>query len=187
MRDHIIQRLQQDHRNILRILSLMRMQIDFMSVHDGHALALISNAMHYMQQYPGLMHHPLEELIFDRVESEDDALVRVVTRLRSEHKEFPLMEADILVCISEQLGTDVDMRPRLRELGNAYLDAQGQHLQTEDVDFFPLAQDILSLAQWNQVYQMAASREDPIFGPQALARFDNLYDALMAAGLKLPH
>jgi hemerythrin-like domain-containing protein len=187
MRDNIARQLQQDHRNISRVLSLMRMQLDFLQVNDGPGLTLLSNVMNYMRQFPGLMHHPLEELIFDRMPEADGALPEVVTRLRDEHRRFPLMETDFLICISRQLATKDDMRGPLRELGHTYLDSYAEHVQVEEREWLPLALDMLTAAQWDQVYNAGLLGEDPIFGPQSQARFDNLYDALMQAGAKFLH
>lgn len=52
-----------------RALTLVRFQLDSMREggEDTPNLKPLGNALVYMRDYPGVNHHPVEEMIFDRL------------------------------------------------------------------------------------------------------------------------
>ena len=179
MRKTVTQRLIQDHHNIERVLMLMRMQLDFLREADGKGLALLTNAANYLIHYPGLLHHPLEELMFERVVANEASTQGVLAQLRREHAALAADACDLVARIGLQQMGGGDGREALRSAGCEYVLSYDRHMRYEEREVFPLAGDFLSAQQWDEIGAKLVYNHDPLFSPESLALYDNLFDALM--------
>jgi len=180
MRNAVTDRLSRDHRNIERVLTLMRVQLDFLHSSSSAGLMLLVNAANYLLHYPGLLHHPLEELMFEQVVERDPSAADVLSRLRTEHASLTTKAADLVACVGLEQMHAGDGQDGLCRIGNELILANGDHMQYEEREVFPLAVDTLSRKQWDDIGARLVSRDDPLFSRRSLALYDNLYDALMA-------
>lgn len=175
----ITDRLLLDHRNIGNVLTLMRMQLDILRPQDAKGFALLSNATNYLIHYPGVLHHPLEEVMFDRVADQEPGAGSVQRRLREEHSHLTTSATGLVARIGlQQLSAEPNIT-ELRDTGIAYILAYGDHISFEEREVLPLALDTLSAQQWFDIRSKMAWEDDPLFNRDTLSLYDNLYDALM--------
>lgn len=185
MQSAITDRLVQDHRNIERVLTLLRMQLDFMQARDEQGLTLLSAGTGYLIHYPGFMHHSLEELLFEAVVAKLPSAAGLQERMKKEHEQLAVMATNFMTRIGLQQLTLVPGFDSLRKTGIDYLSAYDDHIRFEEREIFPMALDTLSIEQWHEIRARRAHASDPLFGPESLMLYDNLYDALMGESKRL--
>ncbi|HET7650473.1 MAG TPA: hemerythrin domain-containing protein [Gammaproteobacteria bacterium] len=178
----IILGLTSAHRNMERILTLMRLQADTMQPGaDGSALMLLQNAIGYMHNFPGVIHHPTEEVIFSRLIYRAPDSSELCQRLLQQHQLFGDLESAMLRHVRHARQGDLLAHRQVKDSVALYCREHYSHIHTEDTDFVPQAIKWLAVEDWQQVNSEARSDLDPIFEGSALKTYDNLYDCLMAA------
>lgn len=182
----IILSLTSAHRNMERILTLMRLQADTMQPGaDGSGLVLLQNAIGYMHNFPGIIHHPTEELIFSRLICRAPDSSGLCQSLLQQHKLFGEQESVILRHVRHARQGDLSAHRQVKDCVASYCQEHYSHIHTEDTDFVPQAVKWLAVEDWQQVNSEARRDLDPIFEGNALKTYDNLYDCLMAANQNL--
>ena len=68
-----IAQLQLDHRNMTRLLDLLRRELDAYRAGQALDVDLLGSIMEYSLHYPDLCHHPLENLIYEKLVQRDPA------------------------------------------------------------------------------------------------------------------
>src|SRR5215468_7744826 len=74
-----------EHVNFAALLDLLEVQLD--RFHRGEApdYELMLDVMFYMTHYPDVLHHPKEDLAFERIAERDAAARQTVDTLSGEH------------------------------------------------------------------------------------------------------
>lgn len=175
----VTQRLIQDHANIGRVLSLMSIQLRFLDANETNGLTLLSTAVNYLIHFPGVLHHPLEELMFDEVATGSATATDLNARLKQEHAQLTVSAMDFMARIGLQQLSHSDHIAELQQDGAKYILAYDDHIQFEERDIFPMALDVLKPEKWQGIQDKLAMEGDPLFGRESRTLYDNLYDALM--------
>ncbi|MHB8404622.1 MAG: hemerythrin domain-containing protein [Gammaproteobacteria bacterium] len=182
MRSEVVQFLCDEHRNMERVLLLIRFQIDMLrGVHDLQGFALLTNAIGYMHNYPGIMHHPCEEIMLARLPALLSSATAICGQVAEQHRLFGSQESTMLLQIREAQAGDTGACGRLKEIGTSYCTVQADHMNTEELEVFPNALKLLPEEDWQEVMAISRAVIDPIFGLGALRRYESLYDYLMTA------
>ncbi len=176
--------LRREHSNMRSVLALIGRQLDLLEAETGHAPVLLMNGLYYMRKFPGAVHHPKEDAIFERLASVEPSWRGEVDRLREQHHEIYQLEDWLM---ETALGTPRPGDPlhtRLIEFGRHYLQLQRQHSEFEEKTLFPQALASLKPVDWAAVSTKFKAVDDPLFGEHPGERFHLLYEHLLreAAG-----
>lgn len=178
---HITRDLTDGHRNMERVLTLVRFQLD--SIRDGEPdgadLRLLGNAFIYMRDYPGVNHHPVEEMIFEKLTGYAPEHGLACSQLTGQHRSFSERENGLLHHIRRARLGDEMARRHVKDLGIAYCADHSSHIRSEEVDVFPGAMRWLTPMDWQQVARRSRDTIDPELQQHELKRYDNLYDRLI--------
>ena len=68
------------------VLQLMRGQLDLLEYNAALDFVLMGNALYYLRKFPGVVHHPKEELLFELLLAAEPVLYHDIERLREQHK-----------------------------------------------------------------------------------------------------
>ena len=119
MRHEIARDLTDAHRNMERVLTLIQLQVDSLrSGSDAEGFLLLHNAVGYMHNYPGVIHHPTEELIFGKLIKHAPQTRTVCTRLHDQHEGFRNQEVTLLQRIRSAQGGDLGACRQVKEIGS---------------------------------------------------------------------
>lgn len=166
------------------VLSLIRLHLDMLGPQpDADQLQFLRNAIAYMHLYPGLIHHPAEELMFERLVRRAPHTEALCGRLEEQHAMFKIMESSMLEKLFEAQVQHIDELACIREVGAAYCLTHAEHIETEESEAFPEAMNWLSSEDWGEIGEKSLFHIDPLNTPQVLANYDNLYDYLMEEGI----
>ncbi len=183
MYDDIAQELTDAHRNMERVLTLIRLQVDSLKEgQDPAGFLLLNNAISYMRDYPGVIHHPVEELIFARLIQHAPETRTVCSRLHDQHQNFRRREASLLRRIHSAQAGDLEACRQVKQIGTAYCTEHASHIRSEEVDVFPQAVRWLENSDWREIGEQSRTLVDPLLVRKDLKQYDNLYDYLMTAG-----
>ncbi|MDE2092192.1 MAG: hemerythrin domain-containing protein [Gammaproteobacteria bacterium] len=181
MRSDVVQSLCDEHRNIERVLLLIRFQAEMLQgVHDLQGFELLTNALGYMHNYPGVTHHPCEEIMLARLPVIHPAAAAMCQQVAAQHKAFANQESAMLRLIREAQAGDPEACARLKETGTGYCTEQAKHITTEELELFPLALKYLSEKDWQEIASRSKAIIDPVFGKGILQHYQSLYDYLMS-------
>ena len=172
----IMQQLKRDHSNIARLLGTLEKQMNV--IHDeGNAdFDLMHDIMVYMSHYPDHTHHPMEDLMFERLVAHDSDAGDIVARLEREHGALAQKGTRFLEMLRHVVDGAMVEREVLEETGRDYIAFLRSHMEVEDTDAFPRAERALTDADWEAVSSGMEARTDPIFGPVVDNEFRSLYE-----------
>jgi hemerythrin-like domain-containing protein len=175
----IIDKLRREHADMRKIIILIRMQLDLLEKHADPDLILLTNALYYMRKFPSAVHHPKEELIFEKLLARGAPVQKEVEQLHAQHQEIYALEDDLIELVLALQKGDDKAYARLLEFGRHYLAIQGMHVETEERILFPAALRNLQAYDWKDVRKRSVSIDDPLFGSNPTERYRYLYDYLL--------
>lgn len=133
----------------------------------------------YTLDYPDLVHHPKENLVFERLVMRDPEAKAVIGHLVQEHKELSELTCRFAAAIGNA-ARDMELsREGLDSLAREYLFANRMHMQTEETHFLPRAAATLTDQDWIEIEQNAAHVEDPMFGKKVAEAYLFLYERIV--------
>ena len=172
----IMEQLKADHGNISRLLATLEEQISVVHAEENADFELMYDIMLYMTHYPDHTHHPMEDLVFRKLVSHDDSAEDVVTQLAREHEGLAEKGRHFREMLRHVVDGAMVERDVLEKTGRDYVAFLRSHMEIEDSDAFPRAEQALSAKDWDDVASSIEARIDPIFGPIVADEFRSLYE-----------
>ena len=160
-----------DHVNFGRLLAILESELG--RVHDTATpdYQLMLDILYYIEHYSDTLHHPKEDLVFERIGARDGGLADLVAALRRQHVELREMSEDLRRELDDIVNGSIVARARIEALGRAYLGAFREHMRTEERHILPLADRMLSDTDWEAIDEAMANFDDPLFGTQVQDRY----------------
>lgn len=161
----ILSVLQDEHENMRRLLSVLRRQLAVLDNEGNPDYSLIQTILDYSLEYSSLYHHPKEDLVFARLRDQFPGVIDTINDLEEEHRKLAAstrLFAEVVktVCNGAEVPRDYVMW-----LAQDFLDVSENHMHIEDTTLFPLAEKLLTEADWAEIAAQATDRDDPLFGP----------------------
>lgn len=188
MSNKVLELLRKGHRNMSHVLTLIRMQADLLGgPGDLQGIALLNNAIDYMQGYPTVAHHPAEEVVFSKMTKAHPSAQGLCVGLQDQHAWFRDCHAALQRLIREtQAGETKACELLIRQL-RTYCTRHVDHVSLEEAQVFPLAKDLLTASDWNAALVSFEIHADPLLDPSLLQRYESIYDYLMESKPKPTH
>lgn len=174
----LIARLGQDHRRLAQLLRLLEGLLD--EFRDGLEpdYELMCELMEYLIDYEDQVHHPSEDLIFERVLAQEGPGHAVLAQLMQQHQSLMLLNRRFKESLEGIVHGEVLRRDEVERQGRALIAQLREHMQLEEERAFPLAQACLSEAAWSELLAAAPNVQDPVFGQDDPERFRMIYRQL---------
>ncbi|MDO6459754.1 hemerythrin domain-containing protein [Granulosicoccaceae sp. 1_MG-2023] len=171
----LMKELQRDHKRIDRVLSLLEAQLDELAGDGDPDLALMQDALDYVEHYPDLVHHPREDVVYMAFRRRSLDANEIIDALLKEHASMPAMTREFRELVDEAVN-DALVIPRetLVNKGRRYTKAQRSHLNTEEGLLFPLLKATLDADDWEALEALMPAPRDPMFDAE-LGRYSQLY------------
>lgn len=176
----IIRQLHTDHINISRLLDFLEQEIEMIHNEETPDYALMFDAMHYMVNYPDLVHHPTEDLIFEKLKHRDPDTAVEVDRLTAEHQVLADKSTQFLELL-RRIDNETTMvsREAAEAQGVDYISLLRQHMSKEEGQVFPRVHQVLVDDDWQEIRVALKKQEDPVFGKIVAEEYRTLYDWLV--------
>ena len=144
----VIESLRGDHSRLTKLLDALERQLGKFEEGGTLDFDIVDGIVHYCLSYPDLHHHPLEDLIFERLLTRNPEFLDGVRDLREEHNSL----AERTRQLAEALNTveqDVPVeRDEIMEVVRDFLSTYRRHIMMEEKFFFPAAQRHLKPEDW---------------------------------------
>jgi hemerythrin-like domain-containing protein len=177
----LLERLALDHQRLDQLLALLERLLD--EFRDGLEpdYELICELMEYLIDYQDQVHHPSEDLIFERVLAQEGPGHAVLHQLMQQHHSLAQMNRRFKESLEGIVHEEVLRRDDVERQGRALVAQLREHMRMEDEQAFPLARACLAESTWTELLAAAPKVEDPVFGQEDPERFRMIYRQLRAA------
>ncbi|HLZ01170.1 MAG TPA: hemerythrin domain-containing protein [Bradyrhizobium sp.] len=170
----IIERLNQEHRNIEKLLAILEREFEIFDLGDRPDYEVIRAVIHYFEVYPEVYHHPQEDLVFAKLKIRDPAAAARVGDLAREHQNGAERLRRVAHAVDAILADREILRQNVDILVREFIEHERRHIMMEDRDFFPAALKALDADDWTEIAAASTVHKDPLFSDVVEDGFDAL-------------
>ncbi len=172
--EHLMSSLRTDHRNMALLLDLLDLETERLAALGEPDYDFMQDIMVYMTEYPDIVHHPKEDLIYRHLRSLhpdiDDDLKRVETDHRHIEESGLRLKNDIKAISAGAILNRDEIVANLRQ----YIEQLREHMCWEEKDLFTLADELQSSGDWSAIVFKNDEIGDPLFGSQVERKYRKL-------------
>jgi hemerythrin-like domain-containing protein len=182
----IIDSLRSEHSRMTKLLDALERQIGRFEEGGLIDFEIADGILHYCRSYPDRHHHPLEDLVYERLKRRNPETASAVGDLAREHAKLAALTADFAARL-DAVEQDVAME-RHEFLGPAhsFLTGYRHHIMMEEKQFFPAAERSLTAEDWQAIQRALPPTADPLFERREDDRFGALYRDIVDWDHQLP-
>ena len=175
---NVLDELRQDHRNNARLWDLLGRELKVFREGGLPDYDLVGTILEYCLNYPDLFHHPKEDLIYQYLKDRDPASGNIVGDLEQEHIRLTALTQRFSNALKNVLEDEQLPRDWFMDVANDFLTFSRNHMQMEEVLFFPAARQHLTPDDWAEVEAASKKVGDPLFGELINEKYRRLYDEI---------
>jgi hemerythrin-like domain-containing protein len=176
----LLEALREEHRKIARLLDALEHQIGVFATGEDPDYDVIRGVANYFLEFPDRCHHPKEDLVFAKVKSARPDVAAEIGDLPGEHRQVQERTNRFARLLGALLNETDVARDAVVNAARDFIQAERRHMAREDERFFPLAEQILTPADWSRLAGALASGPDPLFGGEVEQKFRRLSERLIA-------
>jgi hemerythrin-like domain-containing protein len=172
-----ISTLLQEHRYMNLLLETMLEQLQGEGLDTDAGVYLAQDIARYMHEYPDTVHHPTEDIIFNRLLVRDPDSKKDIDWLRKDHERLAAQTAKITDLLDAAVtDPDDDTRAAAETAVKTYIHRLQKHMEVEEAKLFPRAVECLSHTDWKSVNNRVEKVEDPLFGSSVEREYRPLFE-----------
>jgi len=169
--------LQDEHRYMNLLLVTLEEQLETSDLSAPEEYFLMQDIVRYLHEYPDAVHHPTEDLLFDKLVRRKPDARKDVARLRRDHDKLRVNTAELLQSLDKAAA---EHTPESAEsVGvelNEYIRRLRRHMRFEETHLFPSAVQCLAHKDWQAIETRLSTVEDPLFGKAVASDYRVLYE-----------
>lgn len=174
-----IELLNQQHRNIAKLVHLIEKEIDRVTDEENPNVSLLLDIMQYLTRYVDVAHHPLEELLIARYEKKEATENDEVEECKRQHKMLWDLGREFMAVVEAVREEQLVERTEFSRIGREFVDAQLAHIDLEEGKVFPALGKVLDDDEMMAVSDEMEHRKDPLFGSIVEREYEQLYDYII--------
>jgi len=169
--------LSDEHRHMNLLVETLDEHLDRTENPTTGDYFLMQDIVRYMHDYSDTVHHPTEDLMFDKLVRRNPARKKDVARLRREHGflDKNTRELMTLLELAAERQTPEDAKA-VRDTARTYIRRLRRHMQFEEAELFPSASRCLASKDWHDIEARLEAAQDPLFGKNVQKDFRVLYE-----------
>lgn len=173
--------IRDEHRSIAAILHGMEYLVDRIRARKAKIDPRVFRAMiYYLDTFSERMHHPKEDrYLFKAMRSRGGEAAAVVADLENEHaaggEALKRLEQSL---VRYEEGGDKEF-PAFADAVARFVREYRDHMHKEENVVFPLAQRLLSPADWQAIDRAFEENRDPLAGDRDTRDFEKLFDRIV--------
>jgi len=167
----------EEHRYMHLLLETMQEKLQEGGIRSPSDYYLLLDISRYLHSYTDGVHHPTEDILFERLVARDPGAAKSVERLHRDHDKLETATANIrqLVRHAARVQTD-EANAAATEAIADYVVRLKKHIQIEETQVFPRTIECLSNADWKSIDKRLSKSEDPLFGGTVEHEYRALYE-----------
>ncbi len=178
--NEMMERLRRDHSNLNRLFDMLEEQVARYHMDSDREpdLALILDIIDYLNDYPKLYHHPLEEKAIGLMAERNLGDSEINEFIQHQHRELE-QDTKQLSVLFETVANDQPVAiERIRAALDEYLSLSRTHLQAEEDRLFPVMEKVLGDSEWEVIASRLPEHRDPLFTRDPDEAFADLSERL---------
>jgi hemerythrin-like domain-containing protein len=176
----VIEALRYEHRHIARLLRALDYQIEIFAQAGAPDYDVIVGVADYFLDYPDRCHHPKEDAVFARLKALHPEELADIGDLPAEHRALRERVGRFRETVRMLLNDTDIAREVIVVAAREFIAAEQRHMRGEEERFLPLADRLLTPADWSAIESELTGGSDPLFGGKVEAAFRQLSDRLLA-------
>jgi len=176
----ILDELREDHRNMAILLNLLEQELDRIRANKAPDYELLTDIMRYMTTYTDAVHHPKEDLIYDRMQAVKPELTGRLEPVDEEHRQIAELGETLRADIGAVVSGAAVKRERVTEDILEYLERLRGHMAWEESELFREADRLISESPGLAIDAEHLRTSDPVFGRYREASYNNLLKNIRA-------
>lgn len=165
--------LRLEHENLSQLLDLIDEQRKIANAGGELDRGLLGTVAEYFGGYPDKCHHPVEDLVFQRLQMRNPDAIPDPDKLTDEHEQIERLTAEL----AESIAASRD-GPGLADVLERFTNDYRTHMAMEEEHFFPAAAEHLSEQDWDDIDFSLFDSPDPLFDHAAHERFHDLRERI---------
>jgi hemerythrin-like domain-containing protein len=140
-----------DHARFARLLDMLEKEVVLFHSGEQPNYELMRDIVLWLRHYADGVHHPREDLAFERMVQRDPALRIPVNRLLQEHRIIAYAGESLLERLEDAANGGFAPRAELEAAAATFLAYYRSHMATEESAILPRAAELLQDADWAAV------------------------------------
>lgn len=170
--------LREDHRNMAIVLDLMDRLVEEMEAGKDPDFELFDEIMRYMTVYPDAVHHPKEDIVYERLRSERADLADNLDHVPDDHNDIAHLGSLLRDEIEAVNAGAAVRRDKMIEDTSAYILRLRNHMRWEEEDLFLRVDKMLDDEPHKVDVSDIEHIKDPVFELEIEAGFRRLLASL---------
>jgi hemerythrin-like domain-containing protein len=154
----LIDLLRREHESIAALLDTLEAQVAVLAEAGEPDYDVLQALAEYFTDYPALVHHPKEDLIWQALKARDAAAAAAVGDLPAEHARL----AKLVHGFGAIVHDDEVPRDAATHVIRRFIEAERQHIAMEEESFLPAAARALRPEDWTALTAETDWRPDPL-------------------------
>jgi len=168
----VINILRQEHRNIERLLLVLERELAIFARGGRPDYEVIHAVIAYFQVYPDAYHHPLEDMVFEKLKARDFAVAAKIGDLAADHRRGAERLRRVAQAVESVLAGRELLRQTVNNIICDFIEHERHHIAMEERDFFPAAVNALQPRDWAEIASRLTNQRDPLFRDVVEQRFE---------------
>lgn len=176
----ILEELRKDHRNMAILLDMLEQEVLRIRSDEEPDYDLLTDIMRYMTVYADTVHHPREDLIYDRMRIESPQLAAELEPIEEDHRQISELSEKLRADIEDIVSGAAIGREQVTEDMRKYVERLRSHMAWEDRALFVKADELVNSTDTLIVYDAHLQASDPVFGVTQEKSFAKLQKEIQA-------
>jgi hemerythrin-like domain-containing protein len=168
----VINILRQEHRNIERLLLVLERELAIFARGGRPDYEVIHAVIAYFQVYPDAYHHPLEDMVFEKLKARDFAVAAKIGDLAADHRRGAERLRRVAQAVESVLAGRELLRQTVNNIICDFIEHERRHIAMEERDFFPAAVNALQPQDWAEIASRLTNQRDPLFRDVVEQKFE---------------
>jgi hemerythrin-like domain-containing protein len=160
-----------EHVYFKRLLDLLHGEVEMFESGERPNYELMLDIITYLREYSDRLHHPREDVAFERLARYRPELAPLLARLHQEHRVIANAGEALERLLSSIMDDSLVPRAKVETAAATYLVYYGNHMAKEDEQVLERASRLLTAEDWQAVRNAAVSAPDPLFGDTPAERY----------------
>ena len=176
-RNAALGRLREEHRALARVIEALE-TVTAQAAEGGVPpdFKLLAAMLYYIDAVPEKLHHPKEDrFVFAALRARCPDAVPLIERLQRDHERSPQLVAEIERALVHWQAGAPDGLDEFLLAASRFSAFSWEHMRTEETEILPRAELFLTDSDWMTMAEAFGANDDPLFGIQRRAQFDQLY------------
>lgn len=181
MRQKAISLIKAEHRSMAAVIDAMTQVVR--KVRDsgrGPDFRLLHAMLYYLREFPERRHHVSEDAsLFALLMQRSNAADNVIRELETEHDQGEAMLNMLTVALSTWEAGHPDGAAGFADALKVFSEFYWRHMDKEENRLIPIAEDVLTEQDWQQVRDRFSAHADPLQGKACGDEFDALFSEIV--------